>query len=295
MPCTENHRTNGGRGTHWENTWAVGWFLILSSSLALPVGAMTIGYDAVVTSADGPHSAVFTEGETLGISYTLDPLVVDSNGDPQQGIFGSAVLSLSVSFPTIGVSAIAGPAGAAQTFDNVLDAPTGTLSDQVFFFGGPISSTSLLGGEPISAIGVDFLSDFVAPPAEPIILASDALPLFSLPIIDAFVELNTASGVTYVHFGATTGEATPSNTPTASATPTPTPTSSPTNSPTVTPKPSTGGDGCAIDSRDHTVLGNAWLILLPALLLGDRSAKLRARPELGRTSRSRRRRKARRA
>lgn len=242
---------------HWEKVWTVGWFLILSSCLAAPVAAVTISYDAMVTFADGPQSAVFPGGETLAISYTLDPLAADSNGDPRRGFFNNAVLSLSVSFPTIGVSAVAGAAGLAQTFDNVVDAPSGTLSDQVFIFGGPISSTSLLGGELISSIEIDFLSHFVALPAEPMMLDSDALPLFELVPADAFVQLHTNSGVTVVNFALSTATASPSVAPTPTATP----------SPTVTPKRSTGGGGCAIDVSDRTVLGNAWIILLPALVL----------------------------
>ena len=112
---------------------------------------------------------------------------------------------LSTSFPDIGISAVAGAAGTAQTFDNVEDAAgSEQWSDQVFIFGGPISSASSLDGEPITSIEVDFLSDFLTPPDEPTMLSSDALPLFKLPTIDAFLSLGTSSGLTYVNFQAPT-------------------------------------------------------------------------------------------
>lgn len=183
-----------------KQVWAIRYIVL--TSLAAPVGAATINYDAVVTFATGPHSANFIAGETIAISYALNPLAVDSFSDPRMGVFDNAVLSLSVVFPNIGVFVLAGPSGRAQTFDNFVSSPSGELSDQVFFFGRPISSASLLGGEQISYLEVDFLSNFVIPPDEPLMLSSDALPLSKLPIIDAFVFLGTSSGSTGVHFAA---------------------------------------------------------------------------------------------
>ena len=185
---------------------AIGWF-VLSSLWVGSVGADTFSYDAVVTSASGVHAAVLLTGEAVTISYTLDSLAADSNSDPQRGIFANAVLSLSVSFPNLGVFAVAGPTGLAQTFDNIVDEPSGTSSDQVFFFGGPLSSASLLGGEQISSLEVDFLSAFAALPAEPLMLSNDGLPLFKLPTTDAFLILSTSSGSTFVQFESQTGPA----------------------------------------------------------------------------------------
>jgi hypothetical protein len=184
-------------------------FVVLALMLMIPANAFsqagtTISYNAVVTFASGPHSAVFPAGERVVISYTLNPLVADSNSDPQYGFFSNAVLSLSVSFPNIAVFAVAGPAGTAQTFDNVVDIPSGKWTDGVFFFGGPISSTSLLGGEPITFLEVDFGTGHLLPPAEPLLFSSDALPLFKLPIIDGSLFLGTSSGFTSMHFAEVT-------------------------------------------------------------------------------------------
>src|SRR5207342_1819425 len=127
--------------------------VVLAVVVATPVTSAfaqtTVSYSASVTSANGVDASAFSAGDSLTFSYTLNPGVADSNGDPSQGFFLNAVLSLSVSFPGRGVSAAAGAAGHAQTFDNVVDGGSGKWSDQVFFFGGPISSASLLGGAPI--------------------------------------------------------------------------------------------------------------------------------------------------
>jgi hypothetical protein len=238
-----------------DKVWALIWPVVLSSFLAMPVGAVTFSHEAVVTRADGPHAEVFAEGDLLAVSYTLDSQAADTEADPQRGYFPNAVLSLSVSFPLIDVSAVAGAAGVCQTFDNVVAAVSGTLSDQVFLIGGPISSASLLGGEPITLIEIDFLSQFFAPPAEPMMLASDALPLFELPLTDSFMGLQTSSGVTHVSFSSRQAEATP----------TPLPTSTPTATSTSSPAAS-GADGCAIVLDRDDVRGGAWRITLPVLL-----------------------------
>jgi hypothetical protein len=160
---------------------------------------VNVTYDVAVTTASGPHAALFPSAERGTVSYTLDPAAVDSNADPSRGIFNNAVLAMSVSFPGIGISASAGSAGLAQTFDNVGANPC-AISDQVFFFGGPILSASPLGGEAVNDIEVDFLSAFVAPPAVPGMLTGDALPLTRLPLTDAFIIFKTASGNTFVRF-----------------------------------------------------------------------------------------------
>ena len=89
----------------------------------------------------------------------------------------------------------------AQTFDNFVDT-NGSWSDQVFIIGGPISSASLLGGAPIDSIEVDFLSGFLVPPNEPLLISSDALPLTHLSGVQNFVILHTAHGTTFVNFTA---------------------------------------------------------------------------------------------
>lgn len=172
--------------------------LIIVMSAVEALSQVTISYDIAVTTASGPHAAVFPSAEPGTVTYTLDPAAVDSNADPSRGIFNNAVLSMSVSFPGIGIFANTGPSGLAQTFDNVGTACS--ISDQVFFFGGPITTASTVGGETLNAIEVDFLSGFVTPPAVPGMLSSDALPLVRLPMTDSFVIFKTDSGNTYVNF-----------------------------------------------------------------------------------------------
>jgi hypothetical protein len=166
--------------------------VVVGAPVASAFSQTTVSYSATVTSANGVDAAVFTAGSSLNFSYTLNPGVADTNGDPSAGIFPSAVISLSASFPGLGVSAVAGAAGPAQTFDNFVD-PGGTWSDQVFIIGGPISSSSLLGGAPIQSVEVDFLSAFLTPPNEPLLLTSDALPLSHLSGAEHFVILHTAN------------------------------------------------------------------------------------------------------
>ena len=178
--------------------------LILLALLSLsPVSSVfaqtTFSYEAKVTSAFGQNPGVFSAGDTIIVTYTLDPGVADTNVDSQSGIFPGAVVSLSVSFPGSGISVVTGAGGTAQTFDNVA-AGFGDVNDQAFFQGGPISAASMLGGAPIESVEVDFLSAAVTPPAEPTMLTSDALPVFQLPVIQAFVILNTSHGATFVNF-----------------------------------------------------------------------------------------------
>lgn len=176
----------------------IGFFLSLP--IAVPLRAATFRYDAVVTFLHGPHSTVFRVGERVVISYTLNPRVVDADRDPRHGVFHKAVQALSVSFPDSGIVAAQGPGGGVGTFDNVVDPSSGALTDQVFLNGGRISRTSLLEGEPISFLEVDFLSQPVFPPSEPTLLTSDALPVFKLPTDDATLFLRTSSGFTQIDF-----------------------------------------------------------------------------------------------
>ena len=55
-----------------------------------------------------------------------------------------------------------------------------------------------------SQIEVDFLSPFLAPPEEPLMLRSDALPTRALPTTDASMLIRTDEGPTFVHFKTTT-------------------------------------------------------------------------------------------
>lgn len=160
----------------------------------------TVSYSATVTFASGTDATAFSAGDSLTFSYTLDTSVPDSSsGDPSTGIFHNAVTSFSLSFPGRSISANAGAAGNVQTFDNYVDA-SGSWSDQVFFFGGPVTSASQLGGAPIDSIEVDFLSAFLTPPDEPTLLTSDAIPVGHLSGNQNFVVLHTANGYTFVHF-----------------------------------------------------------------------------------------------
>jgi hypothetical protein len=161
----------------------------------------TISYDAVVTQAWNPNASYFAPGTRVVVSYTLDPSVPDSNGDGKLGYFPNGVVALSVSFPDLGIFAIAGSAGALQTFDNTLDTTSGKTSDQVFFWGGPLSSADWPDDGPvINSIEVDFLSNFVISPPDPTMLLNDDMPLFRLPTTDAFILLTTSDGVTKVSF-----------------------------------------------------------------------------------------------
>src|SRR5688572_27548944 len=118
--------------------------LLLTLITTESISQVTVSYDLAVIEANGPHGAAFPPGTAATISYTLDTNVVDTQSDPQRGVFPGAVLSMSVSFPSISIFANSGPAGLAQTFDN---AGTCSISDQLFLFGGPITSASTLGGE----------------------------------------------------------------------------------------------------------------------------------------------------
>lgn len=183
-----------GKGMH-----QLGW-LVLTLLLPTTAKALTFTYDAEVTDSHGPGAALFSPGDPIVISYTLNLLSIDRNVDPQMGLFRLSLISLSVSFPDRGTFAVARPAGTVQTFNNVVDQPSGLVSDQVFFIGGPISPSSSLKGKPIAFLEVDFLSNFVALPNQPSMLSSDRLPLFLLPIIDASIFLGTEDGFTQVDF-----------------------------------------------------------------------------------------------
>ncbi|HKP67724.1 MAG TPA: hypothetical protein VJV05_00485 [Pyrinomonadaceae bacterium] len=176
---------------------------LLFAILALPllvgnaVSQSTVSFDVEVTTTEGPHASLFPAGERLLITYSLDPAAVDSNPDLARGIYNNAVLSVSVSFPGLSISANTGSAGLAQTFNDV---GTCKISDQVFIHGGPIISATPLGGENVDSVEVDFLSDFLDTPGRPFMLSNDALPLSTLNFKEAFVLFRTANGNTYVHF-----------------------------------------------------------------------------------------------
>jgi hypothetical protein len=182
--------------------------LILAVLVGAPVTSVfsqtTVSYSASVTGAAGVDGAAFPAGSTLYFSYTLNPGAADVDNNPSEGFFPDAVLSLSISFPRLGMSATAGAAGLVQTFDNVVDV-SGRWSDQVFFFSGPILSSSLLGGAPIDSVEIDFLSRSLIPPDEPLLLSSDAVPLSHLSAAINFMFLQTANGLTAVSFTAVAG------------------------------------------------------------------------------------------
>ena len=176
---------------------------LLLAILALPVfvgsaiSQTTVSYDVEVTTVQGPHASLFPARERLLISYSLDPAVTDSNADPSRGIYNNAVLSMSINFPGLSISANTGSAGLAQTFNDV---GTCKLSDQVFIHGGPIISATPLGGVNVNSVEVDFLSEFFDAPRRPFMLSNDALPLTNLEFVEGFVIFRTASGDTFVNF-----------------------------------------------------------------------------------------------
>lgn len=232
--------TISGSRLRWGRVWTLGCFLL--ATLVAPVGAEARSYKVIVTSSEGPLSGTFLELMTMQIAYSLDSSAPDSDGDPDRGVFAGTVLSLSLDVPGIRASVVAGSAGTAQTFDNAVDEASELLSDQVFFIGGPISSSSLPGGEQVTSMEVDFLSDFVAPPAEPKMLDGDALPTYELRYAEGLLILETSGGTTTVRFE---------------------------------PVDSIQDSGCAIGSSEHSALGGGWLVLLPALLLWGRRHKAR--------------------
>jgi len=278
-----NYRsTLNGRGTSRAAGRAFGWLLV-ASTVAVPAGAAAISYDTAVRSAEGPHADAFPTDAPLAISYSLDPTATDSNSDPHEGLFRSAVLSLSVSVPEAGVDVTAGPAGTAQTFDNALDQAAGLLSDQVFLFGGAIAPAVPLDGETILSLEVDFLTAFDI--AEPTMLSDDHLPLFPLRFHEGFVHFQTDSGDTVVHFSDTgsdgsTPTPSPTGTPPLTSTPLPTNTSPPTISPTpagtatasATPGFGLSGNGCMIGRGGAGGFSDLWILLLPPLLALARSS-----------------------
>ncbi len=225
---------------------------LLASVLAVaPAVAGAVSFEARVERASGPHAELFPAGAAVSIDYDLDSGAPDIEPDPRRGFFPAAVEFLAVSFPGLAIDVAAGPAGPVQTFDNAVTDDGSLASDQVFIFGGPVTADSVLGGEPIEKLEVDFLSDFVAPPAEPMMLDSDALPLDALPLTDAFVYLRTASGVTYVNLAA------------------------------ALPASGNDDDGCAIGRRDGVGFGSAWPLLVPTLVLWLRRRGGRGSPSRG--------------
>jgi hypothetical protein len=175
---------------------AFGLVVLLLPSSVFAQGP-TIVFQARVTSANGADAGVFSAGDAVDIQYTLNTDVTDVSGDPQAGVFPGASLNLSVGFPSLGVSAL-GSSGNVQTFDNFESG--GVTSDQLFVFGGALQQSSLLGGNPITSVEIDFLSGFLPLPDLPTMLTSDALPLIVPPYSDGFVIFETSSGPTYVHF-----------------------------------------------------------------------------------------------
>src|SRR5215471_10507134 len=114
--------------------WLVIGTLIVLRAPAAAQPTVTVSYDAAVTFAAGPHAPLFHQGDQFHFSYNLDPAVPDTNTSPLNGIYRNAVRSMSVSLAVPGVSVVAGPAGTAQTFNNVVDSSSGLVSDQAFFF-----------------------------------------------------------------------------------------------------------------------------------------------------------------
>ena len=174
--------------------------LLAIFALPLLVGSaisQTVSYDVEVTTAQGPHASLFPARERLLISYSLDATVPDSEADPLRGIYNDAVVSMSVNFPGLSISANTGAAGLAQTFN---DFGTCKLSDQVFIHGGPIITATPLGGVNVNSVEVDFLSEFFDAPRRPFMLSNDALPLTNLRFVEGFVIFRTASGNTFVNF-----------------------------------------------------------------------------------------------
>jgi hypothetical protein len=158
--------------------------LVCCCALALVAGsarvdALSVVYEAEVIGSRGDPEDNFPRGTSVVVSYTLDPAAVDSDPAPDAGVFHDAIVSLTVSFPDVGIFAVA-HGGTVQTFDNVVDTGAGTASDQVFVRGEVVGATSL-GPEELEVAEVEFISASVPAPNEPRMLTSDALPLTALP------------------------------------------------------------------------------------------------------------------
>src|SRR5688572_13340507 len=161
------------------------WVLLLMAVAGDVYSQVTITYDAVVTTSFGQHAAALPIGERVVVSYTLNAAALDSNIDPNRGDFDNAVLSMSVVFPGLGLFAHAGPQttipydAAIFLGNDTVDASGTQISDIVYVHAGPITNASTLGGESISHMVLEF-GDYVAAPAAPSMITSDALPLFNL-------------------------------------------------------------------------------------------------------------------
>ena len=164
--------------------------LCVLSFAASAAHAAQVNFSSTVTFASGPHSGLFTAGDFVSVSYELDTSVADTNLAGDAGFFPGATLNLSFEFPEPGLS-INFSSGNVQTFDN-----TSIPDGQMFIFASVNQGSSLLGGEVIQAVELDFIGLTS-------MLPSDAIPN-SLPndITDPFAFFNTASGWTQVSFSA---------------------------------------------------------------------------------------------
>lgn len=196
-----------------------------------------VKYRAVVDRAIGPLADAFPDGAAVDISYTLDRRAADSYFEPSRAVYRGAVQALSVSLSEVDVSVTTGPVGSVSVFDNVLDEGNGTVSDQIFVDGGQIISANFAGGETVSEVELEFLSDNLVPPEEPRIIDSDTLPTSMLPLTSASVWLRTAGEPTFFYISDARSSS------------------------------GSGDDGCAIGRGDPGGAGIAWLGFLPALVL----------------------------
>lgn len=172
----------------------------LPALLAAVTGAhaQTFSFTTQVVSANGRHAALFSPGEAITVAYGLDPAAVDGNPDPRRGSYQDSVLSLVVVFPELGLRFEYGPAGTAQTFNDVGTAPE-NLSDQVFLFGGAPISVDAVAGESVESFEIDYI-DTTSDASAPTMLDSDAIPSRYLVAREAFVFFSTSGGSTSVRF-----------------------------------------------------------------------------------------------
>lgn len=169
--------------------------LALAAALAGPAlsAEVTLSYEGVVTEASGAQAGLFSAGQEISVTYTVETTAPDVDPNPGNGVYHGGLLSLRITIPAAGVDAQVGT-GTVQTFDN----EPGANSDQVFFYGDATAGS--LAGSTLVRAEVDFLDYEPGPAGFPIMLSSPAIPTDALVTDDSFAIFYTAAGTTFVDF-----------------------------------------------------------------------------------------------
>src|SRR6202008_1462636 len=103
--------------------------LVLAGLISFPAPAQqtaTQSYRGLVTNVVGEQSDAVHVGETVIVSYTVDPTDTDLYPSPKDGYYSAGLLSLSVMLPDSDF-AVASGVGQIQTYDNT-DNPDDQIS-----------------------------------------------------------------------------------------------------------------------------------------------------------------------